>query len=48
LAENMAQVVGAIQNSNAQQSQVMANMMAHMARPKQVMRDANGKIIGVQ
>ena len=48
LAENMAQVVGAIQNSNAQQSQVMANMMAHMTRPKQVMRDANGKIIGVQ
>jgi hypothetical protein len=48
LAENMAQVVGAIQNSNAQQSEVMANMMAHMTRPKQVMRDANGKIIGVQ
>jgi hypothetical protein len=48
LAENMAQVVGAIQNSNAQQSEVMANIVAHMTRPKQVMRDANGKIIGVQ
>jgi hypothetical protein len=48
LAENMAQVVGAIQNSNAQQSEVMTNIVAHITRPKQVMRDANGKIIGVQ
>ena len=48
LSENMAQVVGAIQNSHAQQSEVMSNMMAHMTRPKQVMRDANGKIVGVQ
>lgn len=48
LAENMAQVVGAIQNSNAQQSEVMANMMANLSRPKQVVRDQNGKIIGVQ
>lgn len=48
LGEHMSQVVGAIQASHAQQSETMANMVAQMTRPKQVVRDNNGKIVGVQ
>jgi len=48
LAENMGQVLGAIQNSHAQQSEAIGQMMAHLTRPKQVVRDQNGKIVGVQ
>jgi hypothetical protein len=48
LTENMGQVLGAIQNSHAQQSEAMNQMMQHLSRPKQVVRDQNGKIVGVQ
>jgi hypothetical protein len=40
--------LGAIQNSHAQQSEAIGQMMAHLTRPKQVVRDQNGKIVGVQ
>jgi hypothetical protein len=48
MTANMAQVIQAIQASNEQQTQVLANMVAHLTKPKQVLRDNNGKIIGVQ
>ena len=48
LQQNMAQVITAIQQSNEQQTQAMAAMLAQLTAPKQVIRDANGKIIGVQ
>lgn len=48
MTANMAQVIQAIQASNEQQTQVLANMVAHLTKPKQVLRDSNGKIIGVQ
>jgi hypothetical protein len=44
----MSQVMGAIQNSQAQQSEAINQMMTHLTRPKQVVRDQNGKIVGVQ
>jgi hypothetical protein len=48
LAGHMSQVMGAIQNSQAQQSEAINQMMTHLTRPKQVVRDQNGKIVGVQ
>jgi len=48
MTANMAQVIQAIQASNEQQTQTLANMVAHLTKPKQVLRDNNGKIIGVQ
>jgi hypothetical protein len=48
MTANMAQVIQAIQASNEQQTQVLANMVAHLTKPKQVLRDNNGKIVGVQ
>jgi len=48
ITANMAQVIQAIQASNEQQTQVLANMVAHLTKPKQVLRDSNGKIVGVQ
>lgn len=48
MTANMAQVIQAIQASNEQQTQMLANMVAHLTKPKQVLRDNNGKIIGVQ
>ena len=48
MSANMAQVIQAIQASNEQQTQVLANMVAHLTKPKQVLRDSNGKIVGVQ
>jgi len=48
MTANMAQVIQAIQAANEQQTQVLANMVAHLTKPKQVLRDSNGKIIGVQ
>jgi len=44
----MAGVIQAIQASNEQQTQALAAMMAQLTKPKQVVRDANGKIVGVQ
>lgn len=48
LQQNMAGVIQAIQQSNEQQTQALATMLAQLTAPKQVIRDANGKIIGVQ
>jgi len=48
MTANMAQVIQAIQASNEQQTQVLSNMVAHLTKPKQVLRDSNGKIVGVQ
>lgn len=48
LQQNMAQVIGAIQASNEQQTQALAAMLAQLTKPKQVIRDLNGKITGVQ
>ena len=48
IAGNMAQVIGAIQQSNEQQTQALAAMLAQLTKPKSVVRDANGKIVGVQ
>ena len=48
MTQNMAQIVGAIQASNQQQTEALATMLAQLTKPKQVVRDANGKIIGVQ
>ena len=48
LQQNMAGVIQAIQQSNEQQTQALATMLAQLTAPKQVVRDANGKIIGVQ
>ena len=47
-ANNMAQVISAVQASNEQQTQVLSAMLQHLTKPKQVVRDANGKIVGVQ
>lgn len=48
MAQNMSQIIGAIQQSNEQQTQALAAMLAQLTKPKQVVRDANGKIVGVQ
>ena len=48
MAQNMSQIIGAIQQSNQQQTEALATMLAQLTKPKQVVRDANGKIIGVQ
>ena len=48
LQQNMAGVIQAIQQSNEQQTQALAAMLAQLTAPKQVIRDANGKIVGVQ
>jgi hypothetical protein len=48
LQQNMAAVIQAIQMSNEQQTQALAGMLAQLTKPKSVVRDANGKIIGVQ
>ena len=48
LQQNMAGVIQAIQASNEQQTQALATMLAQLTAPKQVIRDANGKIVGVQ
>ena len=46
--QNMQQLVG-IQNAQNQQIiERQAAMIEQLNRPKQVMRDINGKIIGVQ
>jgi hypothetical protein len=37
-----------MQNTNAQLTQMVAALMQKLSQPKQVIRDANGKIIGVQ
>lgn len=47
LQQNMAGVIQAIQASNEQQTQALAGMLAQLTKPKQVVRDANGKIVGV-
>lgn len=48
MQSNMAGVIQAIQASNEQQTQALATMLAQLTAPKQVIRDANGKIVGVQ
>ena len=48
IQQNMAGVIQAIQASNEQQTQALAGMLAQLTKPKQVVRDANGKIVGVQ
>ncbi len=48
LQQNMGAVIQAIQASNEQQTQALAAMMAQLTKPKQVVRDANNRIIGVQ
>ena len=48
LQQNMAGVIQAIQASNEQQTQALAAMLAQLTKPKSVVRDANGKIVGVQ
>jgi hypothetical protein len=48
MQQNMAGVIQAIQASNEQQTQALAQMLAQLTAPKQVIRDANGKIVGVQ
>ena len=48
LQQNMAAVIQAIQMSNEQQTQALAGMLAQLTKPKSVVRDANGKIVGVQ
>jgi predicted DsbA family dithiol-disulfide isomerase len=48
LQQNMAGVIQAIQASNEQQTQALASMLAQLTAPKQVIRDTNGKIIGVK
>ena len=48
IQQNMAGVIQAIQASNEQQTQALAAMLAQLTKPKSVVRDANGKIIGVQ
>lgn len=48
LQQNMGAVIQAIQASNQQQTEALAGMLAQLTKPKQVVRDANGKIVGVQ
>ena len=48
MQQNMASVIQAIQQSNQQQTEALATMLAQLTKPKAVVRDANGKIIGVQ
>jgi hypothetical protein len=48
LQQNMGAVIQAIQASNEQQTQALATMLAQLTKPKSVVRDANGKIVGVQ
>ena len=48
LQQNMGAVIQAIQASNEQQTQALAGMLAQLTAPKQVIRDANGKIVGVK
>ena len=48
LQQNMGAVIQAIQQSNEQQTQALATMLAQLTKPKQVIRDANNRIIGVQ
>lgn len=48
LQQNMGAVIQAIQASNEQQTQALATMLAQLTAPKQVIRDANGKIVGVK
>ena len=48
MQQNMGAVIQAIQQSNEQQTQALATMLAQLTAPKQVIRDANGKIVGVQ
>lgn len=48
MTQNMTQIIGAIQQSNQQQTEALAQMLAQLTKPKQVVRDANGKIVGVQ
>ena len=48
LQQNMGAVIQAIQASNEQQTQALAGMLAQLTAPKQVIRDTNGKIVGVQ
>ena len=48
LQQNMGAVIQAIQASNEQQTQALATMLAELTKPKQVVRDANNRIIGVQ
>lgn len=48
MQQNMAAVIQAIQASNEQQTQALAGMLAQLTKPKSVVRDANGKIVGVQ
>lgn len=47
LQQNMGAVIQAIQASNQQQTEALAGMLAQLTKPKQVVRDANGKIVGV-
>ena len=48
MQQNMGAVIQAIQQSNEQQTQALATMLAQLTKPKQVVRDANNRIIGVQ
>jgi len=48
MQQNMAAVIQAIQASNEQQTQALATMLSQLTKPKAVVRDNNGKIIGVQ
>lgn len=48
LQQNMGAVIQAIQASNQQQTEALATMLAQLTKPKQVVRDANNRIIGVQ
>ena len=48
MQQNMASVIQAIQASNQQQTEALAGMLAQLTKPKQVVRDANGKIVGVK
>ena len=45
---NMAQMMAMANQQNQAVLDQHAQMAQHLARPKQVVRDANGKIMGVQ
>ena len=48
MAQLMAQYQQTMEQSNAQQTAALAALIQQITKPKSVVRDANGKIVGVQ
>jgi hypothetical protein len=48
LEHPLAPVTQAISESNAQLAQMISNLSENLSRPKEVVRDENGKIVGVK